>query len=112
MFSKEITLTSATGGICAWGEGARRWQLVIYPDNFTYLSIIGRISVQGEGAWWRLAMYPDHFTHNICAGGGAWRRRLQTRTHAQAHQWAANYFLVRIIMRSKNISKEYFGYFL
>src|SRR4029434_2049393 len=74
---EEITLTSATGGICARGEGAWRGRLVIYPDNCTYLSVIGRISVQGEGAW---------------------RRRLQTRTGVQAHQWAANYFLVRMVV--------------
>ena len=66
---EENTLTSATGGICARGEGAWRWRVVIYPDNCTYLSVIGRISVRGEGAW---------------------RRRLQTRTRVQAHQWAAN----------------------
>ena len=61
--------------MCA-GEGAWR-RLVIYPDNCTYLSVIGRISVQGEGAW---------------------RRRLQTCTRVQAHQWAANYFLVRMVV--------------
>src|SRR4029434_8069616 len=74
---KEITLTSATGRICVWGKGAWQWRLVIYPDNCTYLSVIGRISVQGEGAW---------------------RRRLQTPTHVQAHKWAANYFLVRMVV--------------
>ena len=58
------------------GEGAWR-RLAMYPDNFTYLSVIGRISVQGEGAW---------------------QRRLQTRTRVQAHQWAANYFLVRMVV--------------
>ena len=51
--------------------------LAMNPDNFTYLSVLGRISVQGEGAWWR------------------W---LQTRMRVQAHQWAANYFLVRIVV--------------
>src|SRR4029434_7831854 len=74
---EEITLTSATGGICAWGEGVWRRRLVFYPDNCTYLSVTGRISVRGEGVW---------------------RRRLQTRTCVQAHQWAANYFLVRMVV--------------
>ena len=32
-------------------EGAWRRRLVIDPDNFTFLSDIGRICVQGEGAW-------------------------------------------------------------
>src|SRR4029434_5798066 len=59
-------------------EGEGVWlRLAIYPDNFTYLSVIGRISVQGE--W-------------------AWQRWLQTRTCVQAHQWAANYFLVRMVV--------------
>src|SRR4029434_10051994 len=58
--------------MCA-GEGAWRWRLVIYPDNCTYLSVIGRISVRGEGAW----------------------RRLQTRTRVF---WDANYFLVRMVV--------------
>ena len=76
----------------------------MYPDTFTYLSVIGRISVQGEGAWWRLAMYPDNFTYLSVIGKisvqgeGAWQRRLQTRTRVQAHQWAANYFLVRMVV--------------
>src|SRR4029434_925093 len=73
---EEITLTSATSGICARGEGVWRRRLVTY-DHCTYLSVIGRISVQGEGAW---------------------RRRLQTRTRVQAHQWAANDFLVRMVV--------------
>src|SRR4029434_2914863 len=97
-FSEEIERNySATGGIRAQGEGAWRRRLVIYPDNFTYLSVIGRISVQGEGVWWRLAMYPDNFPYLSVIGRisvrgeGAWRR-LQTRTRVQAHQWAANYF--------------------
>src|SRR4029434_3813005 len=65
--------------MCA-GEGAWRWRLVIYPDNCTYLSVIGRISVQREGAWRRLAMYPDNFTYLSVIGRisvrgeGAWRR--------------------------------------
>ena len=46
---EEIILTSATGGICARGEGVWRRRLVIYPDNCTYLSVIDRISVRGEG---------------------------------------------------------------
>ena len=85
--------------MCA-GEGAWRRRLVIYPDNCTYLSVIGRISVQGEGAWRRLAMYPDDFTYLSVIGRisvqgeGAWRR-LQTRTHVF---WAANYFLVRMVV--------------
>src|SRR4029434_353689 len=61
--------------MCA-GEGGWRRRLVIYPDNCTYLSVIGRISVRGEGAW----------------------RRLQTRTRVQAHQGGANYFLVRMVV--------------
>ena len=61
----------------------------MYPDNFAYLSVIGRISVQGEGAWRQLAMYPDNFTFLSVIGRisvreeGPWRR-LQTRTHARA----------------------------
>src|SRR4029434_4870767 len=66
--------------MCA-GGGAWRRRLVIYPDNCTYLSVIGKISVQGEGAW---------------------RRQLQTRTRVQAHQWAANYFLVRMVVPENN----------
>src|SRR4029434_478340 len=68
-------LTSVISGIRAQGEGAW-WRLAMYPDNCTYLSVIGRISVRGEGPW---------------------RWRLQTRTRVQAHQWAANYFLVRMV---------------
>src|SRR4029434_212988 len=64
---EEITLTSATGRICARGEGPWRRRVGIYSDNCTYLSDISRISVRGEGAW---------------------RRQLQTRTRVQAHQWA------------------------
>src|SRR4029434_9009715 len=74
---EEITLTSATGGICARGEGVWRRRLVTY-DKCTYLSVVGRISVRGEGAWRR--------------------RRLQTRTRVQAHQWAAKYCLVRMVV--------------
>ena len=58
---EENTLTSATGGICARGEGAWRWRVVIYPDNCTYLSVNRQ---------------------NICAGGGgvaAAVRNTQTR---------------------------------
>src|SRR4029434_11161278 len=79
---EEITLTSATGGICARGEGVWRRRLVTY-DNGTYLSVVGRISVRGEGAWRRLAMYPDNFTYNICAGGGGVAAAV-TNTHARA----------------------------
>src|SRR4029434_10785251 len=57
--------------------GGGAWRLVIYPDNFTYLSVIGRICVWGEGAWW-------------------WLKTRRMRT--QAHQWAANYFLVRMVV--------------
>src|SRR4029434_7954290 len=75
--------------MCA-GEGAWRRRLVIYPDNCTYLSVIGRISVQGEGAWRRLAIYPHYFTYLSVIGRisvrgeGAWRRRLQTRACVRA----------------------------
>src|SRR4029434_9947579 len=47
--------------MCA-GEGAWQRRLVIHPDNCTYLSAIGRISVQGEGAWRWLAIHPDNYT--------------------------------------------------
>ena len=58
-------------------EGAWwRW-LVTYPDHFTYLSVIGRISY-------------------LCSGGGV--AAAVTHTHAQAHQWAANYVLVRMVV--------------
>ena len=63
--------------MCA-GEGAWRRRLVIYPDNCTYLSVIGRISVQGEGAWRQLAMHPDNLTYLRAIGRisvqgeGAW----------------------------------------
>ena len=89
--------------MCA-GEGAWRRRLVIYPDNCTYLSVIGRISVQGEGAWRRLAMYPDNFTYLSVIGRisvqgeGACQQRLQTSMRVQAHQWAANSFLVRMVV--------------
>src|SRR4029434_1424597 len=89
--------------MCA-GEGAWRRRLVIYPDNCTYLSVIGKISVQGEGAWRRLAMCPDNCTYVrvigriSVQGEGAWQRWLQTCTRVQAHQWAANYFLVRMVV--------------
>ena len=89
--------------MCAGGGSWWRW-LVIYPDNCTYLSVIGRISVQGEGAWRRLAMHPDNFTYLSAIGRisvrgeGAWRLQLQTRTRVQAHQWAANYFIVRMVV--------------
>src|SRR4029434_8120438 len=88
--------------MCA-GEGSWRWQLVIYPDNWTYLSVIGRISVQGEGAWRRLVMYPDNFTYlsvigRISVRGEGPGRWLQTCTRVQAHQWAADYFLVRMVV--------------
>ena len=59
----------ARGRVRNWGWGGM-------SDNFTYLSVIGRISLRGEGAW----------------------RRLQTRTRVQVHQWAANYFLVRMVV--------------
>src|SRR4029434_8643748 len=73
-----MTLTSVIGRISVQGEGAWQWQwLAIYPDHFTYLRVMGRISVRGDGAW---------------------RPRLQTRTCAQAHQWAANYYLVRMVV--------------
>ena len=57
----------------------------------------------GGGAWRRwLVIYPDHFTskcyrQNICAVGGGVAAAV-TNTHAQAHQWAANYFLVRMVV--------------
>src|SRR4029434_1745136 len=103
-----FTVSSDIGRICAQGEGAWR-RLAIHPDNCTYLSAIGRISVQGEGAWRRLAIHPDYCTYLTAIGriswrvggawlcGGAWRR-LQTRTRVQAHQWAANYFLFRMVV--------------
>src|SRR4029434_2955747 len=78
MYSANFAYLSVIGGISVQGEGAWQRALAIYPDNFTYLSVIGRICVRGEG------------------GVVAWRRRLQTRTHA--HQWAANYFLVRMVV--------------
>src|SRR4029434_5834859 len=88
--------------MCA-GEGTWRRRLVIYPHNCTYLSVVGRISVQGEETWRRLAMYPDNFTYLSVIGRisvlgeGAWWR-LQTCTRVQVHQWAANYFLVRMVV--------------
>src|SRR4029434_4561514 len=48
-------------------------------EDITLTSATGGISVQGEGAWWRR------------------RRRLQTR-RLQTRQWAANYFLVRMVV--------------
>src|SRR4029434_9331791 len=84
---EEITLTSAIGGICARGEGVCRQRLVIYSDNFTYFSVIGRTCVRGEGTW---------------------RQQLQTGKRrvwdckmfweSLAHQWAADYFLVRMVV--------------
>src|SRR4029434_1952747 len=66
----------ASNGHAPSGRYGAWRRLAMYPDNFTYLSVIGRISVRGEGAW----------------------RRLQTRTRVQVHQWAANYFLVRMVV--------------
>src|SRR4029434_2754610 len=99
-----LRVSSDIGKICVMGTGAWRWRLVMYPDNCTYLSVIGRICVRRKGAWRRLVMYPDNFTYLrfigriSVRGEGAWRQRLQTRTPVQAHQWAANYFLVRMVV--------------
>ena len=82
--STEVACSRFPGTLCTQGpqirplfSGRLARRLVIYPDNCTYFSVIGRISVQGEGVW---------------------RCRLQTRTRVQVHQWAANYFLVRMMV--------------
>ena len=44
-----FTNVSVIGRIRARGRGVAAWWLVIYPDNVTYSSVRGRICVRGGG---------------------------------------------------------------
>ena len=62
------------------------WCRPIFSEEITLTSIIGRICVRGEGAWRRLQ---------------TWKRRVRDCKmfwESLAHQWAADYFLVRMVV--------------
>ena len=64
------------------------WCRPIFSEEITLTSIIGRICVRGEGAWRRRWLQ-------------TWKRRVRDCKmfwESLAHQWAADYFLVRMVV--------------